>query len=304
MDNEKPLAETITETIQEKLIGPINDTLKTLLQFGEAPPSENVVDLLKADHRKVQSLFKEFENAEGKTDKVSILKTILEELTLHTIAEERLVYSRIGESSDQDEQEKVYEAFEEHEAAQNLISQLSKFTGDEENFEAKVKLLEEMIKHHVTEEELDLLPKLDESREELEELGREFQDEKDDLKDQHATFEPPAEKPEPVMHKARKSVARAAKRPAAQKAAPKRGAKTAAKSTAKKSTAKKVAEKKSPARKTAAKKSRASRKSAAKPKKASTASAKKATTTKKATVKKPAAGSKRKKASTRKSKAA
>ena len=48
MDNEKPLAETITETIQEKLIAPINETIKTVLQFGEAPPSENVIDLLKA----------------------------------------------------------------------------------------------------------------------------------------------------------------------------------------------------------------------------------------------------------------
>jgi hypothetical protein len=251
--------------------------------LGEAlPPTDNVVDLLKQDHRNVEDLFKDFEKAEGKSEKLAIIKTILDELTLHTIAEEKLVYSELTPAEEKQE-EKVHEAFEEHHLVQGLIAQLSKFTGGEENFEAKVKVLSELIKHHVKEEELDLLPKLDQADVDLDELGRKFQAEKEALKKQSPSFEneEDAIEAEPVMDAPEKAAAKKSAKPVAKKI------------EAKKPTTKKTAAKKTDTRKPATKKAAAKKPGVKKaaPKKAA---AKKKAPAKKASVKKPTAASKAK----------
>lgn len=155
----------------------ITETLMKVFNL-EPPPSDNVIDLLKKDHRKVEQLFKDFEKAEAKDEKLAILKEVITELNLHSAAEEKLVYSTLKDG----EEEKVEEAFEEHHLAKFLLAELDQFDGSEENFDAKVKALSEVIKHHVKEEELDMLPKLRGSDTDLEELGREFLEEKEELR--------------------------------------------------------------------------------------------------------------------------
>jgi len=110
----------------------------------------DAVELLKADHRKVEDLFESFEKARTPDRKEKLVKQICTELTVHTMIEEEIFYPACtGEIED----DTVDEAYVEHDGAKVLISELLKSDTDNEFYDAKVTVLSEMIKHHVKEEE-------------------------------------------------------------------------------------------------------------------------------------------------------
>ena len=111
----------------------------------------DAVSLLKADHRKVEALFESFEKARDSDRKEKIVTQICTELTIHAMIEEEIFYPACtGQVGDED---LIEEAYVEHDGAKVLISELSNGGPDDEFFDAKVKVLSEMIKHHVKEEE-------------------------------------------------------------------------------------------------------------------------------------------------------
>ena len=111
----------------------------------------DAVSLLKADHRKVEELFESFEKAHDAARKEKLAKQICTELTIHSMIEEEIFYPACtGQVGDED---LIEEAYVEHDGAKVLISELSNGGPDDEFFDAKVKVLSEMIKHHVKEEE-------------------------------------------------------------------------------------------------------------------------------------------------------
>jgi hemerythrin superfamily protein len=108
------------------------------------------IALLKSDHRKVEALFKSFENAKSKSVKQRLAHDICLELSVHTTIEEEIFYPGVKASVEHD----LYdEAYVEHDGAKVLIAEILVGTPDDEFFDAKVKVLSEMIKHHVKEEE-------------------------------------------------------------------------------------------------------------------------------------------------------
>ncbi len=111
----------------------------------------DAVSLLKADHRKVEALFESFEKARDSDRKEKIVTQICTELTIHAMIEEEIFYPACtGQVKDDD---LIDEAYVEHDGAKVLISELSKSDPGNEFYDAKVKVLSEMIKHHVKEEE-------------------------------------------------------------------------------------------------------------------------------------------------------
>jgi hypothetical protein len=110
---------------------------------------QDAISLLKADHRKVEDLFEEYENARGR--KAEIARQICMELTIHTMIEEEIFYPACREAgADKDIMD---EANVEHDGAKALIAELENGTPEDEYYDAKVKVLSEEIKHHVKEEE-------------------------------------------------------------------------------------------------------------------------------------------------------
>jgi hemerythrin superfamily protein len=108
----------------------------------------DAIALLKADHRKVEELFSEFENARGR--KQAIAEQICNELKIHSMIEEEIFYPAFrGKISDDD----LDEAYVEHDGAKVLINDIMAGGPDEEFYDAKVKVLQEQIEHHVEEEE-------------------------------------------------------------------------------------------------------------------------------------------------------
>lgn len=110
----------------------------------------DAVALLKADHRKVEDLFAKFESAKGDGRKKALAEQICLELTVHTKIEEDVFYPACEGAVEED---LLKEAYVEHDGAKVLIAEIEAGGPDDDFYEAKVKVLSEMIEHHVEEEE-------------------------------------------------------------------------------------------------------------------------------------------------------
>src|ERR1044072_6488137 len=127
-------------------------------------------ELLKADHRKVEELFTEWESASGK-QKLQVFGQIRMELELHTHIEEKIFYPALEEP--EETHDLALEAYEEHAVVKDLLKQLGKAKNADDEWEAQAKVLQENVEHHVEEEENELLAKAESAlgEQELEELG-------------------------------------------------------------------------------------------------------------------------------------
>ena len=115
-----------------------------------ADTKQDAIELLKADHRKVEELFEKFENAKGDGAKQKLALQICTELTVHTHIEEEIFYPACEGKIEED---LLKEAYVEHDGAKVLIAEIEAGGPDDEYYDAKVKVLSEQIEHHVEEEE-------------------------------------------------------------------------------------------------------------------------------------------------------
>src|ERR1041385_3062701 len=116
-----------------------------------AGSSKDAIALLKEDHRKVEELFKDFEGAKGEGRKERLAQQICLELSVHTALEEEIFYPACEGEVDED---LLKESYVEHDAAKLLIAEIQSGKGESDDFfDAKVKVLQEEIEHHVEEEE-------------------------------------------------------------------------------------------------------------------------------------------------------
>lgn len=113
-------------------------------------PPQDAIALLKADHRRVEELFEEFDKARGSDRKASLVHEICTELKIHTLLEEEIFYPAVRKKIDH---AKVDEGIVEHDGAKVLINDLEQAKPGEGFYDEKVKVLSEDIKHHVGEEE-------------------------------------------------------------------------------------------------------------------------------------------------------
>ena len=153
---------------------------------GGARTQPVAIELLESDHRKVEALFEQYEDEkEGDEEtKRSIAEKICKELTAHAQLEEELFYPWLRENLEEDEMEMVEEAYVEHASAKDLIAQIEAGGSIDAAYDAKVKVLQEYIKHHVQEEENEIFEAVSGKREELDELGQEMHARKAELMEQ------------------------------------------------------------------------------------------------------------------------
>lgn len=119
----------------------------------------DAVSMLREDHRKVKELFQQFEEATDTSTKREIAKQAIKELKVHAALEEELFYPAVRREID--EEEKIDEAVEEHHVAKLLIAELSKMKPSDNHFDAKFKVLAENVKHHIQEEEGEVIPEVE-----------------------------------------------------------------------------------------------------------------------------------------------
>jgi hypothetical protein len=130
-------------------------TAKGKTAEGEKPQgSEATGDaeaLLKADHRKVEKIFDDYEKATDENQKSSLAKQACTELVVHAMLEEEIFYPACREKNVEDDT--LDEAQVEHDGVKVLIAELLSGSPDDEYYDAKVTVLAEYVKHHVGEEE-------------------------------------------------------------------------------------------------------------------------------------------------------
>jgi hypothetical protein len=112
--------------------------------------TQDAIALLKADHRAVEELFEKFEKATASERKRKLAEEICLELSVHAEIEEEIFYPACEGKVDED---LLKESYVEHDGAKVLITEIMNGGPSDEFYDAKVKVLQEEIEHHVEEEE-------------------------------------------------------------------------------------------------------------------------------------------------------
>lgn len=143
------------------------------------PKAQEATAMLRADHKSVDALFKEYEKARANTKKKALVMQICNELTVHAQIEEEIFYPAVKKALK--DKELVPEATVEHASLKALIAQVKDVEPDGEMFDAKIKVLSEYVKHHVKEEQNEMFPKAKATKLDMMQLGAQMAARKDEL---------------------------------------------------------------------------------------------------------------------------
>jgi hemerythrin superfamily protein len=137
------------------------------------PTKNDVTQILHRDHQLVNDLFFQYSSL-GENDKArknELVEQIIKELTAHAKVEEELVYPAVREVHSESEV-LIDDADTEHHVVKFLISELSEMEAGDNHFDSKVRILSELVKHHVQEEEKTIFAALRHSELDLNDLGQ------------------------------------------------------------------------------------------------------------------------------------
>jgi hemerythrin superfamily protein len=144
----------------------------------------DAIKLLKDDHKKVKTLFREYEEAGDRAyqKKQRIAEQVFTELTVHSAIEEEIFYPAVRAKADREGKELVAEGIEEHHVVETLIEEIRQLDPKDERYDAKFKVLTENVEHHIAEEEGEMLPDAKETLgDEIERLGEQMLRRKEEL---------------------------------------------------------------------------------------------------------------------------
>lgn len=140
--------------------------------------AQNVIEILKQEHEMVLSQFSELAS-KGVSDRERKYESLKENLMPHLIGEEQALYPKLKEEADM--RDTILESIQEHSAVKTLLSQLdSASTSEEDVWVAKLKVIQENVKHHISEEENEIFPQMQQkmSSSDLSSLGSRYEEAK------------------------------------------------------------------------------------------------------------------------------
>nr|WP_062336658.1 hemerythrin domain-containing protein [Herbidospora sakaeratensis] len=139
--------------------------------------SQTVIDLILADHRDVEQLFAKLK-AE-RENRPALVAELAAKFVAHARAEEAHVYAALAQAAPSERGE-VHHGTEEHHEAEELLAALMAADPDKAEFASVLEQMEKAVKHHVEEEESDILPVLAKAvpGDKLVRLGRVFSEAK------------------------------------------------------------------------------------------------------------------------------
>jgi hypothetical protein len=143
-------------------------------------PATHAISIILKDHDTVKDLFNRFERAETAAQRDKIIAEAVTELKIHAIIEEEIFYPAIRNQVGKD---LMNEADEEHHVARVLIAELDATGRENDHRDAKFKVLAESVRHHIKEEEDEVIPKAKDLNIDFEALGQQLLDRKEELKE-------------------------------------------------------------------------------------------------------------------------
>jgi hemerythrin-like domain-containing protein len=116
----------------------------------------NIYELLEKDHQTVRSIFRELEQTSDRALKrrEHLFSELNVELNLHTLAEEKFLYPLLKEADET--HALALEAVEEHRLVKKILKELERGDKGSERWAARLKVLSELVEHHVEEEEKEM----------------------------------------------------------------------------------------------------------------------------------------------------
>ena len=134
-------------------------------------PDKHAISILIKDHDRVKELFDRFEKSESASEKEKIIGEATTELKIHAVIEEEIFYPAVRRRLGKD---LMNEADEEHHIARVLIAELDGNKRRDDHRDAKFTVLSESVRHHIKEEEGEMLPKAKGLQIDFEALGQEM----------------------------------------------------------------------------------------------------------------------------------
>jgi len=148
----------------------------------------NALELLKHDHHEVDEMFKQYESMKEATDdsaKEELVAQICEALTVHAQIEEAIFYPAARKALPEEQgKDLLDEAAVEHQTLKDIVGRLEMAPTSDPLYDAGVKVLSEYVKHHVKEEENELFPKVRQANLDLQAIGQQLADRKEQLESQ------------------------------------------------------------------------------------------------------------------------
>ena len=140
----------------------------------------NAIELLKKDHQEAMELMDQLEGmgATAGAGQKELFQRLKNALKLHTSMEEEIFYPAL-ENFDET-RDMVAEAYQEHEAVDELLAEMSTLpTGDQE-FMDRLAELRDNVENHVDEEEGEMFPQAEQliGQSRLQDMGRQMQQRK------------------------------------------------------------------------------------------------------------------------------
>lgn len=147
----------------------------------------NAIDLLKADHEKVKAILTQLSDSTDRALKkrVDLLDKLEMEIAIHTQLEEQILYPAFKDAGGKEQDEMYYEAKEEHRTVDSLVLPDLKATDPSTpEFAGRVKVVKELLEHHIEEEETEMFPQAKKllGKAKLDELGKQMEVMKASLK--------------------------------------------------------------------------------------------------------------------------
>ena len=137
---------------------------------------QDAVAMLKADHAEVHAWFGQYEalGERANKSKFKLVAQICQALTIHARLEEEIFYPAVRAAGKASADDMVDEAVVEHASAKDLIAQLEAMDPEDDLYDAKVKVLGELVDHHVEEEEDEMFPQARKLKLDMVALGEEM----------------------------------------------------------------------------------------------------------------------------------
>lgn len=147
----------------------------------------NAIELLQADHERVKAILSQLSESTERAIKkrTELLAKLDMEITIHTQIEEQILYPAFREAGGKEQDVMYYEAKEEHRTVDSLVlPDLKQTEPSSPEFAGRVKVVKELLEHHIEEEETEMLPQAKKllGKARLEELGEQMQAMKADYK--------------------------------------------------------------------------------------------------------------------------
>lgn len=143
----------------------------------------DAIEMIKEDHRRIESLYQDYQRREGQsTDQRMLGAQICRELEIHAKLEEDIFYPAVQARLSEEGADLVQEAIREHSEMKRLISALQTEDLVDADYNKTVHLLMRSVQDHVLEEEGTMLPQAEQYLgDDITRLGTEMHERKQEL---------------------------------------------------------------------------------------------------------------------------